>query len=326
MSKLNKLTTLLSTTPIKAYTAAQLRHVAKLVGANSSTGTKAELVTGILSVVRQVKENDDKTSVKSNRVLSIDMGVANLAYCTFEHSLLPVGSPLPVIREWNRVSLVHDAESNAKPTMQFSAPNLAQTAVKLVNDLVLSKPKELQPCHVLIERQRWRTMGGPRVLEWTIRVNTLEAMLWAILSSVQTQGIWKGQVHAIDPGRISGWWLETGVKNDTKASKKYAALKLAKVDLVRTWLKEGSHVVSGSPDCEKVLQALDLNAADRRKGSRAKKIENEHIGKLDDLADCMLQGVTFLKWLENRKRIVQKGQEGVEELLETKEQSKTTYG
>lgn len=325
MSKLAKLTTLLSTSPIKAYNAAQLRHVAKLVGANSSAGTKTDLANSILSVVRQVKENEDDKPAKSQRILSIDMGVANLAYCTFERSRHQVAS-LPIVREWNRVSLVHNAGSNSKPATQFSAPNLAQTAVELVNDLVLSKSKESQPFHVLIERQRWRTMGGPRVLEWTIRVNTLEAMLWAILTSVQKQGPWRGQVHAIDPGRVSGWWLENSAKDGRKASKKYMALKLAKVDLIRTWLKNNLHVVGDSPDCEKILQALNLSAADQRKGSRAEKIENEHTGKLDDLADCMLQGVTFLKWLKNREVIAQKGQEGFEDLLKKEEQPKTTYG
>lgn len=325
MSKLTKLTTLFSTTPIKAYNAAQLRHLAKLVGANSGTGTKTELATGILSAVRQLKDNEDaESSTKSQRVLSIDMGVANLAYCTFEQ-LRHIGS-LPIVGEWNRVSLVRDVESDSKPATQFSAPNLAQTAVKLVDDLVLSKPKESQPFHILIERQRWRTMGGPRVLEWTIRVNTLEAMLWAILSSIRNQGLWQGQVHAVDPSKVSGWWLENDVKDSRKASKKYVALKLAKVNLVRTWLTEGLHVVSGSPDSTKILQALNLGAADQRKGLRTEKFENEHTGKLDDLADCMLQGVTFLKWLGNRNVIAQKGQEGVEELLEMEEQSKTTYG
>jgi len=38
------------------------------------------------------------------------------------------------------------------------------------------------------------------------------------------------------------------------------------------------------------------------------------MGKLDDLADCLLQGMAWIKWEQNRKLILSKGIEALDEI------------
>lgn len=130
----------------------------------------------------------------------------------------------------------------------------------------------------------------------------------------------------------------------TKEAK--ARNKGAKIDLVRKWLedqpdRETSHdemVLIGSQQVQKVKERYTAKwdrKVGRAKGykvksksSSAPKTESEgekketkemanakeeEVGKLDDLADCLLQGMAWLKWQENRKRALE---EGVEVLLD----------
>ena len=78
-----------------------------------------------------------------------------------------------------------DAESGTEPD-PFSPASLARVTTALVRDALLP----LRPTHVLIERQRFRSAGHAAVQEWTLRVNTLEAMLHAALRTVREYGLW----------------------------------------------------------------------------------------------------------------------------------------
>ncbi|SPQ20435.1 b40b04f9-dc7e-414f-94f4-fc5e559071d6 [Thermothielavioides terrestris] len=64
---------------------------------------------------------------------------------------------------------------------EFSPAALAALALRLATTHLLP----LRPSHVLIERQRFRTAGGAAIFEWTLRVNTLEAMLHAVLATLR---------------------------------------------------------------------------------------------------------------------------------------------
>lgn len=53
----------------------------------------------------------------------------------------------------------------------------------------------------------------------------------------------------------------------------------------------------------------------RRGGKRVKVKEGMvEIGKLDDLADCFLQGMAWIQWEKNRMLIMSRGIEALEEL------------
>ena len=77
----------------------------------------------------------------------------------------------------------------------------------------------VNPDIILIEKQRWRTGGGSAVQQWTVRVNTLEAMLWAILETFKRREQARNpggkfcdrqdtyQTYAVDPKRVGQYWL-----------------------------------------------------------------------------------------------------------------------
>ncbi|KAG9199613.1 hypothetical protein G6514_008273 [Epicoccum nigrum] len=173
------------------------------------------------------------------RVVSIDMGIRNLAFCDAEVSR-GAEAHMRVLR-WEKLDLTHhhtpagdeaaaaeaeneDEDEEADP---FSPGVLARTAHRLVVEQVLSADPDV----VLIEKQRWRSGGGSAVQQWTVRVNTLEAMLWAILETAKQQGGgglptssrqhqspgagaraartqgYSYSVRAVDPKRVGQYWL-----------------------------------------------------------------------------------------------------------------------
>ncbi|KAF3034037.1 hypothetical protein E8E12_000616 [Didymella heteroderae] len=170
------------------------------------------------------------------------MGIKNLAFCDAE-----VTCPSPAsarkrnldatvkILRWQKLDLLgggpkvttraldgrvalqdieEDVAAADDDDNQFSPSVLSKTAYKLITEEVLSA----QPDVILIEKQRWRSGGGSAVQQWTVRVNTLEAMLWAVLETVkrtQPSRVGGGQalvspdfeVRAVDPKRVGQYWL-----------------------------------------------------------------------------------------------------------------------
>ncbi|KFY27889.1 hypothetical protein V493_03216 [Pseudogymnoascus sp. VKM F-4281 (FW-2241)] len=274
------------------------------------------------------------------RILSIDMGIRNLAYCVLD---VPTDSSLPKLVAWQRIAVSSSpvpnsdkGELNSKVEKEsFEPPILSAAAFKLLRKTLLPH----NPTHILIERQRFRSMGSPKILEWTVRVNMLESMIYAILLTLREEGAWNGTVIPIAPGKVGPFWLEgeattaaleevdvggsiptTVAKTKTRNAKLAKALnKGAKIDLVRNWLAIGDRVGVNSPDVELLVKAY-LDKWDKKpggvKGKRPAKdsvTTIEKMGKLDDLADSLLQGMAFIQWEEN-KRIAR--EEGIGSLIE----------
>jgi cruciform cutting endonuclease 1 len=158
-------------------------------------------------------------------------------------------------------------------------------------------------------------MGSKHILEWTVRVNMLEAVIYGILCALKEEGIWDGEVLAIAPGKVGPFWIEDGEeggewKKERTAKKKNKGLK---IDLVRGWLEEGNMLALGNEEVE-VMAKRYMDKWDRIPGGRRKlEAKGEEMGKLDDLADCLLQGMAWIQWQENKKIAVK---HGVEALLE----------
>jgi cruciform cutting endonuclease 1 len=275
------------------------------------------------------------------RILSIDMGIRNLAYCVLD---VPTDSSLPKLVAWKRIAvssapIPNDDKSELASKVEkesFEPPVLSAAAFKLLRKTLLPH----NPTHILIERQRFRSMGSPKILEWTVRVNMLESMIYAILLTLREEGAWNGTVVPIAPGKVGPFWLEgeeatsvaseeaetvesspaSMVKTKTRNAKLAKALnKGAKIDLVRNWLAIGDRVGVDSPDVEALVKAY-LDKWDKKpggvKGKRSAKdavATIEKMGKLDDLADSLLQGMAFIQWEEN-KRIAR--EYGISSLLE----------
>lgn len=367
---------------------AQLQRIARATGIQSS-GTKSVLAARVeaalcqqLSIPSQKKDSDDWS------VLSIDMGIQNLA---FAHLRVPRASAArapsrPVLTAWYRLKvseigdldlqsagadtgakidsidvseLVAVSESEVESTTSahtvttkpaaglkesFSPDLYAAAAYVLITSLLSA----YKPTHILIERQRFRSGGGSAVQEWTLRVGVLEGMLYAVLHALRHErgselaGI---EVQGIEPKRVVGYWegldsdtarnSEEGVKKGRVSARE---VKKAKIDLVGRWLSASIETdVSAVEDTQRELElgaageakicleadrpaVHDLAGAYLRKwrgeGTRKKRLftagSTSEVGKLDDLADCLLQGVTWVEWQVMRERLAREGLEAVE--------------
>lgn len=269
------------------------------------------------------------------------MGIRNLAYCVLDVPKKPViraepvapvvvsvlkkkGNGIPQVQDWRRlaVSTAPDALDKTSPKAKeaFDPATLSQTAYALLRSRLLP----LNPTHILIERQRFRSMGSKHILEWTIRVNMFESILYAVLCTLKAEGIWDGQVVGVTPGKVGPFWLGeeeadgNGAEGKHRKERRSKSAKVRnkglKIDLVRRWLDAGDVVGLGSEGVETVARQY-MEKWDRGPGGRRGKREGkeEDMGKLDDLADCLLQGMAWVHWEEN-KRLALKS--GVEALLD----------
>jgi cruciform cutting endonuclease 1 len=189
-------------------------------------------------------------------------------------------------------------------------------------DFVKSILEAHRPTHVLIERQRFRSGGASAVQEWTIRVGVFEGMLHAVLETLSKEHGLPIIVKGVDPGRVTRYWLEGRVprgKERTISSNK--ASKKAKIDIVgnsftsagaATLVDVNSRSDQGRRyDVEKMVDAF-LTRWQQRNGILRTAVAKE-ILKLDDLADCLLQGVAWLNWQNKRKEARRSGLEAFAE-------------
>lgn len=270
------------------------------------------------------------------KIVSIDMGIRNLAYCVLD---VPAGHGLPKLMDWKRIAVssapisrVQEEGVDVKAAKKESfEPNvLSAAAYTLLRHKLLLH----NPTHILIERQRFRSMGSPQILEWTVRVNTLESMFYGVLHTLKQEGLWKGEVVPIAPGKVGPFWIKqkpceplkpktTGeveeeaevekLQKKTKSSLAKIKNKYAKIDMVRYWLASGRSMWSTedmfelASDDVRELKAAYLEKWERKPGSpKGKRVSKdvlaaeEKMGKLDDLADCLLQGMAFVTWEENK--------------------------
>ena len=332
-------------------TNAQLSTLARAIGVNSS-GTKPVLTAQLLVHLSQSAsgpKNPHNAVLGPCRIISIDMGIRNLAYCCLvlphvgHRSAPDIGKP--VLQHWTRIAIAEGASTSKRaeslvsneaireeqrsgkvtisdPKEAFDPATYSQYAYDLVAFLL----KKLEPTHILIERQRFRSMGGSAVQEWTLRVNMFEAMIYAILKTFSESGVWQGIVYPIAPSKVSNFWItnKQGALNEGPGSKS-AKTKTAKIDLVAKWLKdggrfelEGAAAQMGESYLRKKTRKDTKSSVKQKMLSGYKKqiVADSSIRKLDDLADCLLQGMAWIKWEENRRLIMARGAEALVELEE----------
>ncbi|KAJ6172105.1 hypothetical protein N7470_001172 [Penicillium chermesinum] len=306
--------------PLKS---AQLQHVARATGIQSS-GTKAALLERIQAGLanRAPPRNPGPDTHRSRddwSILSIDMGIQNLA---FAHLRVPNprashhgdgfrDSALPELTAWRRLAVseissldlvtetdpasaipLFAALSHAperKSADAFSPDIYAVNAYTLITTLLAN----YKPTHVLIERQRFRSSGGSAVQEWTLRVGVFEGMLYAILHALRQErgGDLTGvQVHGISRSAWRGIGLRLMGAEEVIA-RAGSSVELLADAYVQKWQKQ--------------------NGKKKRSSAAAKASD---IGKLDDLADCLLQGVTWVEWQVMREKLAREGYEALDRL------------
>lgn len=265
------------------------------------------------------------------------MGIRNLAYCRLaipDNWTTGAKASPPILEDWARIAISRKAtledlssESPASKVKEaFDPATYSQYAYNLVSTLLASPSP---PTQILIERQRFRSMGGSSVQEWTLRVNMFEAMIYAVLQSFQSQNLWPGTVHPVAPGKVANFWLDDrDLKGPTPpnealatkpAKSKSANTKTAKIDLVARWLEDGSQFILEGRTAELGRAYLHKRQGRKRVMTEEKEVRGTagaalvpaEMGKLDDLADCLLQGVAWIKWEENRRAVLNGGLEAL---------------
>ncbi|KAI0389709.1 mitochondrial resolvase Ydc2 [Xylariaceae sp. FL0594] len=214
-------------------------------------------------------------------VLSIDLGIKNLAYSLLTPAVPPGSAstsqsgsrgseseiehqdayktytdpPAIHLHAWKRLSFLESNPNPNTPTTTtttttddtssssssaFTPRALALTTNAFLRRTVLAlRPR---PTHILIERQRWRSGGGAAVQEWTVRVNTLEAMLHSSLRTLMDCGVWEGEVLSVRPERVGQFFLSSSSDSDSEdkgkstRKTKSADTKRAKIALLSRWL------------------------------------------------------------------------------------------
>jgi Mitochondrial resolvase Ydc2 / RNA splicing MRS1 len=245
--------------------ASELKIEAISTGVQTS-GTKAEVLNRIISQYNAVFSPYVTTAnlkIVPESVISIDVGYRNLA---FAH----VTKDNQVLR-WQRVDLDID---NHHPS------HSAISVTRFVRQQLLTKREK--ECAIVIERQRFRSMGGHSVLEHTLRVNMVEAMLWSALQCMTGPEMAKEAINAI---AVEKYWSMTEPDFSTLSSADSKTASRSKKkrsqDLVTHWLD------SNALDCSSSLRAMF--SAEKKK---------------DDLSDSLIQGVAWLNWRKHMEKCI----------------------
>lgn len=245
-----KLTNLFATQKV-----AQLKAIAIQSG-NLSSGVKAELVNRLVG-------HFEATHDEPGSIISFDLGYRNLAYCHLNKDAK--------ILDWARVDL--DLPS-------FHPSVVAPIVRQFIEDRVQANLKTTD--RVLVELQRARSNGGHGVLEHTLRVNCVEAVLWAgLYEYVDKMKRPHIQMTALNRRTVDMLWqpqLDQIILEYPDKFKKlkpgYYYKKRASMLLVEQWIETDTEV-----QCNDHFKAM---------------FEAEK--KKDDLSDCLIQAVSWYKW------------------------------
>lgn len=410
---------------LSSLTLPKLRSLLASTGLTSS-GTKAALLTRL-----QTELHVRRLPQERARIVSVDMGIRNLAFCVVDVELPPLSflahesrscgsknsssnrskrKALPTqhdslcyrapvrlsVREWTRLALpipnghasnTSIAEADAKES--FHPRFLSQAAYALLHQTLLPH----KPTTLLLERQRYRSGGAPAIQEWTVRVNMLESMLWAVLETLRHQNLHEERgaivtfpgVHDVNPARVAAFWTAAvastrqsaaeALESEGRRLRRATSRKIEKSDkvkLVRSWVAQSAagadadvepsssfafdmppevrlsfssesepmrhaflarhartsrvgmpgrskrgKVPTRSRDSSASMPLVEQNESDHQDGSGVNKgigaphAEARAVGKLDDLADCLLQAAAWAAWEANRRAILGMGEERI---------------
>ncbi|KAK4189864.1 mitochondrial resolvase Ydc2 [Podospora australis] len=354
---------------LKAHTVASLQKLLASCGLGR-TGTKALLYQNIQKAARSFQPLPPTA-----RILSIDLGIKNFAFSlltplshppTLDHNGSITQQPVSpaALHAWQRLDLTQGvplpststtssllspspSSSDLTPLEQQALQDFSPAAMSsLTYQLVTTHLLPLNPTHVLIERQRFRSSSGVAIQEWTIRVNTLEAMLHACFATLSGLGKWQGELFSVSPQAIARYLFpdagssssssddleEDGADSEKAAKKKgakektnpYQILKQNKVSMLGEWIDPGGTMTGateGALVLPKTTEAEEMAwmfvEGWQRKENKVKeedqKVTKELLTKLDDLSDSVLQGLVWLQWQRNLEGLIKESPEVLEE-------------
>ena len=278
-------------------------------------------------------------------IVSIDMGIRTLAYAHLKIPPVALTSDSatgperakPTLNAWQCLSIATkpstslsqttpnldadalDADARAavtQPKESFSPDLYAHYAYDLVKGLI----SRFNPTHVLIERQRFRSGGNSAVLDWTIRVGVFEGMLHAAFRTICEERSLSIHILPVEPKRVARYWLGDKASPDgvaRGARKKRASskeVKTEKIDVVGRWLERDSDAQRPLGPIEETAQPTATAYLEKWHGkTKGVKASDSilRLSKLDDLADSLLQGLTYVEWQKWKADIGAKGPEAL---------------
>ena len=318
---------------------AELHRLAASLGSPSS-GNKTVRISSIQRSLQQATQRSQRGDNEDLSIISIDMGIRNLAYChittSFPKSSTASDALEVRLETWRRVSIgkaplpnpAVSAKSKKKVTaLEPSTSNTEKESFEPIDyagyayTFLRGVIDQHKPTHVLIERQRFRSGGQAAVQEWTIRVGVFEGMLYAVLRTLAEQKWHECEVVPILPVQVNQYWMsqpsETSVKPEGRVHAKAKAMKQHKIKLVGKVLEE-SRVRSTQISLS--AAALQTKDAFLAKLYGVKSREKDHdFKKLDDLSDCLLQGLAWVNWQRNRTLVSQNDERNPLMILDSKE-------
>nr|POF14180.1 cruciform cutting endonuclease 1, mitochondrial [Quercus suber] len=328
-------TSIINNTSLNSLKTWQLKYGGFLLGLGT-TGSRAVLKTAVAHrLAVQLCPQSETT-----RIASVDMGIRNLAFCVLEVPGLSIRGLDNAdrhatninVKSWKRLDLLdtlarsHGVEDSSKLTF---TPSIMSTAAYDTVQLLLKHSPDV----ILIEQQRFRSGGGAAIQEWTVRVNMLESMLWACLKTLshmsQTEVF--PSIYQVNPAKVANFWLASSAssrvalrprqdifaagdktREQDRESVQLSRTKVEKKDKIavaKAWIrKDADHILSNEVDMHFHGQAAEVAEAFRTDKKRIRRTGSsspveERIGKLDDLADCLLQGAAWIRWTENCREL-----------------------
>lgn len=319
----------------------QLHRVATLIGSPCS-GPKADRIYGINQAVNEAVSL--RAQNKALSVVSIDMGIRNLAYCHLTTQLPASGScdsgPIS-LDSWQRVEIATTLGNTITKKASKAVSSIAQSTESVMLRPT-AKPKQIKesfepevyakhaygfikdiidrhkPTHVLIERQRFRSGGAAAVQEWTLRVGVFEAMMYATLRTLNEQHYCDCKVVPMSPNMVNRFWfsgqqgdegLEEGMSTLDLARKQSRGnrIKIQKIQIAADILKRKTLERTSLAVFEEAQTTENAFVA-RLSKKRTKPSTPIEVPKLDDLSDSLLQGLAWLMWQKNRLRLNKLGE------------------
>ena len=202
-------------------------------------------------------------------IVSFDIGYRNLAHVKLDHHNSVV--------EWVRTDLQLE-DFHPSKTVPVIRNYMKQCILPMLDDGVET---------IMLEQQRYRQNSAPNVFEHTIRVNSIEAMLWyALYEAVDGRSISLESIsrQAVDRMWRSEWEEVHPLPEDTSAPQRNRHKKIACVKLVDHWLDEGERIHLSRPELKATFKAEK---------------------KKDDMADCLLQAMTWYRWRQTSVDYIQ---------------------
>ncbi|KAL0263442.1 hypothetical protein SLS55_002422 [Diplodia seriata] len=290
-----------------AITGAQLKTLLARIGGGVG-GTKPELAERFHSDLNVAKLQH---GTKATRILSVDMGIRNMAFCVCDVSIQPLSSASSVkldVLAWEPISvsdLVQQEEEQASstdPAAQLSS-QLTQAAKESFRPSILSRAAyallrrkllPYAPQTILIEQQRYRTNASAAIQEWTYHVNMLEGMIWAILETLRQEGASARLPTAVleapsfpsafpvSPARVAAFWVgnsELGRAILHEASASSAALKRPSSRSRSAAAKAAKNVEADAETEAEAEEETEASAADDAGASNGKRLSRTKVEK-----------------------------------------------